>query len=116
MAMQIGDLGKAWVLWVDAAGCVTIHAKGHGNAGSLPVFSSDSMTSAESIRVRHCRLARDGSGNYFLNERPKGVEDLGKVSDLFRATAECVSGPAPMTPEARRAALAILDKIEAQGD
>jgi hypothetical protein len=86
MGMQIGDLGKAYTLWVDAAGGVTVAPTGRGVKGSLPVFSTDTEEQAKALRVRHCKLARDGSGLYFLNDPPKSVADLGKVSDLFRAT------------------------------
>lgn len=86
MSMQIGDLGKAFTMWVDAAGCVTIRARGVSKKGALPVFSTDTMGQAEALQIRHCRLARDGSGLYFLNTPPQGVEDLGGISDLLRST------------------------------
>jgi len=85
MSMQPNDLGRAFTLWVDAAGCVTVATKGRAVKGSLPVFSTDTHEQANGLRVRFCRLARDGSGLYFLNNPPKEVEDLGAVSDMFRA-------------------------------
>lgn len=112
--MQIGDLGKAFTLWVDAAGCVTVATTGRGVHGSLPVFSVETHDQASALQIRHCRLARDGTGLYFLNDTPRGVDDLGKVSDLFRATYNC--GRAPLTPDVRAAALKILDLAESGGE
>lgn len=86
MSMQTGDLGKAFTMWVDAAGLVTVATKGRRVDGSLPVFSVNTYEQAEALRIRHCRLARDGSGLYFLNNPPQNVTDLGEVSDMFRAT------------------------------
>lgn len=123
MAMQKGDLGRALTLWVDAAGCVTVQERGRGVNGSLPVFSTDTREQAEALQVRHCRLARDGSGLYFLTDIPRGVEDLGKVSDLFREThSENLAGAAAEArnslsdPRVRRAALDILDRASKLGE
>lgn len=85
MAMMREDLGRNFYLDVCANGSVHIREKGHQiEDGLLPVFSTDTHEEAEKLRVRHCRLARDGSGLYFLSVPPQGVEDLGRVSDLFR--------------------------------
>lgn len=88
MPMIASDLGRRVTLWVDAAGCVSLADKGVAVRGSLPVFSTDTQEQAEQIRVRFCRLARDGSGLYFLNEPPATVEGLGDVSEMFRRAAE----------------------------
>lgn len=85
MPMIRQDLSRAYVLTVCANG--TVHIKDPGSApvdGTLPVFSTSTREEAEGLRVLHCKLARDGSGLYFLNEPPKDVDDLGRVSDLFR--------------------------------
>lgn len=112
--MQANDLGRAMTLWVDAGGCVTIREKGRRVDGSLPVFSTDTREQAERLQVRHCRLARDGSALYFLNQTPHDVADLGAVSDLFRATyaVDPPKAAALRDPEVRRAALDIIDKID----
>lgn len=121
--MQKGDLGRAVTLWVDAAGCVTAQERGRGIDGSLPVFSTDTREQAEALQVRHCRLTRDGSGLYFLTDTPRGVEDLGKVSDIFRKTysenqtsAAAEADKALRDPKVRRAALDILDRAAKVGE
>jgi len=81
-------LTKRFFIDVDAAGFVTIRERGskdkrHG----LPVFSTDTREEAKALIVRHCKLARDGSGAYRLNDPPKDVEDLGRIRDLFAATS-----------------------------
>lgn len=85
MPMIREDLGRRFILTVCAAGSVHIHEIGAAPVeGTLPVFSTDTQKGAEALRVQHCRLARDGSGLYHLNERPKSVEELGRVSEMFR--------------------------------
>lgn len=81
------DLGRSWLLDVDASGAVTIRRKGVRvlrPSGGLPVFSTDRLEEAEQLRLLFCRRANDGSGVYFLNDPPKNVEDLSRVSALFR--------------------------------
>lgn len=123
MAMQKNDLGRLVTLWVDAAGCVTARERGSGVDGSLPVFSTDTREQAEALQVRHCRLARDGSGLYFLTDTPRGVEDLSRVSDMFRetysqgqASAAADAHKALRDPKVRRAALDILDRVAKLGE
>lgn len=87
MGMTKDDLSRPYLLDVCAAG--TVHIRGPGDAkvkGTLPVFSADTEEQAKIIRVTHCRLARDGSGLYALNETPQSIDDLANVSDMFRAT------------------------------
>jgi hypothetical protein len=78
------DMGRQWFLDVAACGAVQIRERGLPMREGLPVFSTDTREQAESIRTLHCRLERDGSGTYRLNERPADVDDLERVSDLFR--------------------------------
>lgn len=52
----------------------------------LPVFSTKTYDEARMLRTLHCRLARDGSGMYFLNNPPERVEDLDGVTDMLRAS------------------------------
>lgn len=81
------DMMRPFKLWVCAKGTVQIQDPGsRPPAGMLPVFSTNTRDEAESLRVRHCRSARDGSGIYTLNNPPKSVEDLSAVTELFRAT------------------------------
>ncbi len=92
--MQKSDLDRQFFLDVDAAGFVFVRERGCGSSphGALPVFSTDTYEQAKSLIVRHCRLARDGSGLYCLNEPPQSVGDLSRVSDLFRSSYGIVCG------------------------
>lgn len=120
MPMQPDDLSRRFFLDVCAAGSVHIRESGHPmhrGMRLLPVFSVDTYDAAEMLRVEHCRLARDGSGTYYLNDPPKSVDDLGRVSDLFRASWQRhVTRNAQRAeeglrdPKVRRAALDILDR------
>jgi len=94
MPMMRGDLGRRFSLDVCANGSVHVRevARQGMEDGLLPVFSADTRDQAESVRIRHCRRASDGSGLYFLNDPPEDAEDLGRVSDLFRATYEALVG------------------------
>ncbi len=125
MTMIRTDLSRRFFLDVCAAGSVDIRERGHmqpGDGGRLPVFSTDTREQALSLQVRHCRLAQDNSGLYFLNEPPTDVEDLGRVSALFRATyaEEDAAGKkarrALSDPKVRRIARAILDRAAAEDD
>lgn len=82
------DLSRRFVISVCANGTCHIHDKSNEKpvSGTLPVFSTNTKKEAESLRVYHCRLARDGSGLYSLNERPKDVSALSGVSNMFRAS------------------------------
>lgn len=81
------DLSRQYFLDVMASGHVFIRERGSlAVQGSLPVFTTDTMKDAEMLRVRHCRLARDGSGLYQLNDPPNGIGDLARIADLFRST------------------------------
>jgi hypothetical protein len=89
MGMTKDDLGRRFLLDVCANGSVHIRERGRPISAVdalLPVYSTDTHEEAVTIRVRHCKLARDGSGLYFLNESPRDVSDLARVSDLFRET------------------------------
>jgi hypothetical protein len=82
------DLSRRFFLDVTQSGHVFIRQRGRKPNGALPVYSTDTAEEAEQIRVRHCHLARDGSGLYRLNEFAGDIEDLFKVGALFRATHE----------------------------
>ncbi len=84
--MAIGDLSRRFIISVCANGSCHICDKSNERLerGTLPVFLTNTKAEAEALRVRHCRLARDGSGLYFLNERPKDVNALAGVSDMLR--------------------------------
>lgn len=112
MTMQSNDFGRPFVLTVAASGHVFVHANGKpGEPGTLPVFSTDTEEEARGIIVYHCRLERDRSGLYRLNDWKDGesVEALGEVSDMFRehyAKAKRVPplpSPATIAKRARRA-------------
>jgi hypothetical protein len=79
-------MGRRYLLDVSANGVVTIRdSRGvEGPNGSLPVFSTKTLAMAEALQVRHCRLARNKSGLYYLNEFDDGnVEDLVRVGTMF---------------------------------
>lgn len=76
---------------IDCCANGSLHIRRRGQRmpqGLLPVFSTDTEEEAKTLRVRHCKLARDGSDLYHLNERPKGIEDLPNVTATLRATYE----------------------------
>jgi hypothetical protein len=79
------DLSRRFILDVCANGSVAIRERGHViGDGRLPAFSTATYDEANDLRVLHCRLARDGSGVYFLNDKPDEAGDLGPVADMFR--------------------------------
>mgnify|MGYP003421009792 FL=1 len=84
------DLSRRFVLTVAMSGHVFFWERdvGHPEEGTLPVFSTDTKEEAESLIIRHCRRANDGSGLYALNSFSGALDALGDVSDLFRATYE----------------------------
>jgi hypothetical protein len=84
--MHEDDLSRRVFLDVTKDGAVLLRERGESSDGALAVFSTDTWEQAESIRIRHCRLARDRSGIYRLNEFSGEVEDLERVADLFRET------------------------------
>jgi len=86
------DLGRKFRLDVFANGVVMIRNQGSPLDGALPVFSTDTHEQAESLRTQHCKLARDGSGIYRLNEPPADVDDLDRVSTLFRTSYATMKG------------------------
>lgn len=87
--MATDDLGRRFI--VEKSGHVFVRDR-ESNAMSqgLPVFSTDTREQAERLIVRHCVLARDGSGLYRLNDWPEPEEatldDLYQAGDLFRTT------------------------------
>lgn len=84
--MKHSDLSRRFIISVCANGSMHICDKRNDKLepGTLPVFSTNTKAEAEALRVRHCRLARDGSGLYFLNERPANWTALAGVSDMLR--------------------------------
>lgn len=91
--MNRDDFSRRWFLDVAACGAVEIRERGKRKATSgLPVFTTDTREQAESLRVLHCRLERDGSGIYRLNSPPEDIDDLDGVTSLFRSTYPRVAG------------------------
>lgn len=90
------DLSRPFLIFVCAAGTVHIVEMGsRPPEGTLPVFSTQTREEAERLRVRHCRLARDGSGLYTLLVPPQSVEEMGAISEMFRKwCVSCASKPA----------------------
>lgn len=87
------DFERRWLLDCCANGSLTIRERGHEPIrGTLPVFSTDTRDEAESLRVLHCRLANDGSGIYFLNDRPQDVGDLQEITAMFRVSYPRIRG------------------------
>jgi hypothetical protein len=89
--MQRDDFSRQFFLDVCANGSVAIRERGQPADGRLPVFTTTTHDEASLLRTLHCRLARDGSGIYFLNEPIDSVDDLGNVADLFRASYTKIS-------------------------
>lgn len=85
--MMKQDFGRKFFLDVYACGAVQIRERGKPCDGGLPVFSTDTLEEAQSLRTLYCGLERDGSGTYRLNPsiRPADVDGLDKVTDLFRS-------------------------------
>lgn len=82
------DLSRRFLLEVTRDGTVFIREACAPTTGGLPVYSVDTWDDAEALRVRHCRLARDRSGIYRLNEFSGEEEDLDRVGALFKETHE----------------------------
>ncbi len=86
MKMTKIDLSRRFLLDVTKDGAVCIRERGSGEVtGGLPVYSTDTREEAESLRVDHCHLARDGSGIYRLNRFSGDVEALVAVAEMFHA-------------------------------
>ncbi len=85
-ALTVSDLNRAFQLRVTPRGDVTVHTREWptGDSKALPVYSTDTQEEAESIRERHCRRARDGSGTYTLNDGT--VKDQWAIGEMFRRT------------------------------
>jgi len=86
--MKPNYMGGQWIIDVDAAGNDVVRAQGVKRREGLPVFTTDTEAQASFLVVRHCRLARDGSGIYTLNEPPQSVGDLPRVADMFAETRD----------------------------
>lgn len=87
--MLPSDLSRKFFLDVTASGHVFIRERGSVRRdGALPTFSTDTYDEAEQLVLRFCRRARDGSGLYHLNEVPADLDDLGRVSEMFRVAHE----------------------------
>lgn len=86
--MQRDDFSRRFFLDVCANGSVAIRERGEPANGRLPVFTTVTHEEASQLRTLHCRLARDGSGSYWLNEPIDDVGDLNNVADLFRKSYE----------------------------
>lgn len=82
----IHNLGRPYVLYASANGAVIISERGEKQwpTGYLPFFSTDTHEQASSLQVRFCKLARNGSGIYFLNEFKEGdLDELHRWSGVF---------------------------------
>lgn len=90
MPMIKTDLSRRYVLSVSKNGACFIKDRDRRNegleSGTLPVFSTNTHEEAEMLIVRHCRLSREDGETYFLNNPPVDLDDLGRISDLFRVT------------------------------
>lgn len=83
------DLSRRFFIDVSADGACFIRERGSAPMdGCLPAFSCDTHEEAKALVVRHCRLARDGSGIYRLTHwnESDGLGALCSASDTFRAT------------------------------
>jgi hypothetical protein len=85
---RINDLGRRFMLDVAKSGHVFIREMGQPATEGLPVFSTNTREQASQIRTFYCRLARDGSGLYRLNECLGDdlleIEALAIVTENFR--------------------------------
>lgn len=89
MSLHRDDLTRRFFLDVSADGAVSIRERGQPlTLCALPVFTTDTHEQALMIQLRHCKLARDRSGIYRLNECPDGLEALYEVAAMFRDTYE----------------------------
>ncbi len=89
---KTNDLDRAVLLDVSADGAVLARPrKSKMPQGYLPFFSTDTQKEAEQLIVFHCRLARDSSGIYRINDFKVGVyEEIDRAATLFRAQYERV--------------------------
>jgi hypothetical protein len=89
MPLHRNDLSRRFFLDVSADGAVSIRERGQPlTPCALPVFTTDTHEEALMIQLRHCKLARDRSGIYRLNECPDDLDALYEVAAMFRDTHE----------------------------
>lgn len=94
VGLKKDDLSRQFFLDVTKSGHVFIREKGSGRSSTdgLPVFSTDTHEQAAMIRVHFCRLARDRSELYRLNECLGDAElelpDLDAIAQRFAAHYE----------------------------
>jgi hypothetical protein len=101
--MTKDDLSRRFILDVCASGSVAIRERGMViGDGRLPVFSTDTYDEANELRVLHCRLARDGSGVYFLNDKPDEWAELDPVTEMFRQSYARTRSPYGVGTRIRR--------------
>jgi hypothetical protein len=88
MALQKDDLSRKFLLDVTADGSVFVRERGKDDRypGSLPVFSTDTRKQANSLIVRYCRRAKDGSGIYRLNDFDGELNSLDAWAETFRTS------------------------------
>lgn len=61
--------------------------RGAQHTAGLPVFSTETKYQAKFLVVTHCKLARDGSGIYTLDQPPpRSLDELDGISELFATT------------------------------
>jgi hypothetical protein len=108
--MKRDDLSRPILIDVSANGAVSIRDKGRPARGMLPFFSVDTREDARSLISLHCKLARDGSGTYWLSDfEPDSLDSLDAASDLFRASY------ARLLQRLEREANAEIERIAAKG-
>jgi hypothetical protein len=87
-----GDLGRRFLIDLAQSGHLFVRERGQArHEGLLPVFSTTTRKETEMLLTRHCRLARDGSGLYCLNDFSGEADDIGKVTDLLRSTYDVLA-------------------------
>lgn len=90
MGLRKDDLGRRFLLDVTRDGAVFVRERGKGPCphGGLPVFSTDTREEADDLIVHHCKLARNGTGIYRLNEGifPRDAQGNGNVDNLEDVT------------------------------
>src|SRR5262245_22457417 len=82
------DLSRRYFIDVTADGAAFVRGHGTPVTVGVPGFWCDTYEQAKALIVLHCRLARDGSGVYHLNEwnGGAGLDALYGWSARFRAS------------------------------
>jgi hypothetical protein len=81
-----------YILALFANGAVQIREKGQTVIGpiGLAIIACDELEALNAIKIRFCRLARDGSGTYYWNDFEqdslKALKAASKLAQEFFAT------------------------------